>query len=170
MIIYHTHTIRGLCYRPQLQANQSHYTESQVLLLFCTGCFVCLHTDHGSFIAEIPCICRDTPWQLRCSGQRWKERTLPSKSALYSVLFHLWPKISNDVFISGYQLRRLDRYHVLCSRRPFVLGLDILCSSNCGKCFMSYPVPSILLDSDITLDPESMGSVPNLAEKTHSFY
>jgi hypothetical protein len=34
---------------------------------------------------------------------------------------------------------------------------------------MSYPAPSILLDSDITFDLESMDSVPNLAEKTYSF-
>jgi len=34
---------------------------------------------------------------------------------------------------------------------------------------MSYPVPSILLDSDKTFDIESMVSVPSLAEKTYSF-
>jgi hypothetical protein len=73
------------------------------------------------------------------------------------------------MFISGYQLRRLDRYHVLCSRRSFVLGLDIFCSSNCGKCFTSYPVPSILLDSDITFGLDSMDSVLSLAERTYSF-
>jgi hypothetical protein len=151
IIICHAYTVRGLCNRPQLEGNQSHYTESQVLLLFYTECFVCVRIDHDSLSAEIPFICRDNPWGLRCSAQRWKECTLPSKFAVYSVLSYLWPKINNDMFISGYQLRRLDRYHVLCTRRPFVLGLDILCSSNCGKCFMFYPVPSILLDSDIPL-------------------
>jgi hypothetical protein len=30
---------------------------------------------------------------------------------------------------------------------------------------MSYPVPSILFDSDITFDLDSMDSAPNLAEK-----
>ena len=34
---------------------------------------------------------------------------------------------------------------------------------------MSYPVPNILLDSDITFDLESMGSVPSLAKKTYNF-
>lgn len=31
-------------------------------------------------------------------------------------------------------------------------------------------VPSILLDSDINFDPESVDSVPSLAEKAHSFF
>lgn len=33
---------------------------------------------------------------------------------------------------------------------------------------MSYPVPSILLDSDITFDLENMDCVPSLAEKPYS--
>jgi hypothetical protein len=68
--------------------------------------------------------------------------------------FYLGPKINNNLFISGYQFGRLDRYNVLRTRCPFVLGLDILCAADCGKCCVSYPVPRKLagpLRSPLTL-------------------
>ena len=36
-------------------------------------------------------------------------------------------------FLAGDQFSRLGKYNVLCTRYPFVLGLDVFCIVNCGK-------------------------------------
>lgn len=58
------------------------------------------------------------------------------RTGMNTLFFQNLPRlivINSDLFVSGHQFRRLDRYNVLRARCALVLGLDILRSSNCGK-------------------------------------
>ncbi len=68
-----------------------------------------------------------------------KKNDVSARSLLLSLTFEF-------LKIAGHQSGRLDRHHVLRSRRPFLLGLGLLRPAHCGESgnlFTSHPLSSL---------------------------
>ena len=49
--------------------------------------------------------------------------------------------------LTGDHVRGLGRHHVFCTRRTWILELDLFCYSNSGKSILSLLLGSLLSDS-----------------------
>jgi len=73
------------------------------------------------------CVCVCEPVRRFCCVFSWRDVTWPLWCRLYFFC------------CADYQLGRLGKYYVLCTRRSFVLGLDLFCDVNCGKLSRRWP-------------------------------
>lgn len=84
------------------------------------------------------------------------------KNDLISVMTSKFP-----LLISGDQFRELGQHHVLCTRRPLLLGLDLLCSFNCGECLCTVcPLIPDSSDTDIDAKENMVMSMKSCTEES----